>query len=115
MKKYLLLCTFATYGYDDDDLCTNTFQVGNFDTLEECYEACKAEIEDQAMNSADAYENDEDQQKEFIKDFCSGVSKTGKIDDSSFARPLADRIIFEHWYDGGNYRTENTFTAIKIA
>lgn len=115
MKKYLLLCTFATYGYDDDDLCVNTFQLGNFDTLEECYEACEAEIRDQALNSADAYEDDEDRQKEFIEEFCSGTFKTGGIDDDSFARPLADRIIFVHWYNGGNYRTENKFTVIKIA
>lgn len=115
MKKYLLICTFATYGYDDDDMCANTFQVGNFDTLEECYEACKVEIKDQALNSADAFEADEDRQKEFIEDFCKDTSKVGGIDDDSFARPLADRIIFEHWYMGGNYKTRNIFTVIKIA
>lgn len=114
MKKYLLICTFATYGYDDDEMCANTFQVGNFDTLEECYNACKAEVRDQAINTADGYDDDE-YRNEIIEDFCKNAFKTGGIDDDYFAKPLADGIIFEHWYTGGNYKTRNIFTVIKIA
>ena len=63
MKNYLVLCNFAGYTEDDCELFTNQWTVGSFDTLEECYEACR---KDALQVARDAYEGmyDEDEEDE---------------------------------------------------
>ena len=72
MKNYLVLCNFASYAEDDYELFTNQWTVGSFDTLEECYEACR---KDALQVARDAYEGmyDEDEEDEF-----------GSLDDLEF-------------------------------
>lgn len=86
MKNYLVLCNFASYAEDEYELFTNQWTVGSFDTLEECYEACR---QDTLQVAKDAYENcyDEDELEILINNFIEELVKVH--------REEADLLFFE--------------------
>ena len=86
MKNYLVLCNFASYAEDDYELFTNQWTVGSFDTLEECYEACR---KDALQVARDAYEGmyDEDELEDKLDDFMEEFTIV--------ARKEVDLLFFE--------------------
>lgn len=89
MKNYLVLCNFASYAEDDCELFTNQWTVGSFDTLEECYEACR---KDALQVARDAYEgmydeNEEDELEDKLDDFMKEFTVV--------ARKEVDLLFFE--------------------
>ena len=71
MKNYLVLCNFASCAEDDYDLFTNQWTVGSFDTLEECYEACREDALQVARDVYEgmSYEDEEDELEDKLDDF----------------------------------------------
>ena len=119
MKKYLLIDTYSNYGYDDDDLSVNSFVLGDFETLDECAEAVKAEIISQANENAmgiyDLEEGETTTDSEiYVYAYCDKINIHVELDDNSFAREGANRMLAEHWYNGGNYLVENQFLVIRV-
>ena len=86
MKNYLVLCNFASYAEDDYELFTNQWTVGSFDTLEECYEACR---KDALQVARDAYEGmyDEDELEDKLDAFMEEFTVV--------ARKEVDLLFFE--------------------
>ena len=98
MKNYLVLCNFAGYVEDDYELFTNQWTVGSFDTLEECYEACR---QDALQVAKDAYEGmyDEDEQEELqdkLDDFMEELVKVHReeVDLLFFERILISYLEY---------------------
>lgn len=82
MKNYLVLCNFAGYDLSENELFTNQWTVGSFDTLEECYKACEDDME---QVGRDAYEGmfDEDEVEEYkekLKDFLNQKVKHHRVE-----------------------------------
>lgn len=119
MKKYLLIDAYANYSYDDDFNSVNQFVVGDFDTIDECIEAVKAEIISQANENAmgiyDLEEGEHTPDSEvYVYDYCDKIDIHVELDDDSFAREGANRELAEHWYNGGNYTVDNKFMIVRI-
>lgn len=98
MKSYLVLCSFASYAEDDYELFTNQWTVGSFDTLEECYEACR---QDALQVAKDTYENmyDEDEVEDFqnkLNDFMEELVKVHReeTDLLFFERSLISHLEY---------------------
>lgn len=98
MKNYLVLCSFASYAEDDYELFTNQWTVGSFDTLEECYEACR---QDALQVAKDTYENmyDEDEQEDLqnkLDDFMEELVKVHReeVDLLFFERSLISYLEY---------------------
>lgn len=114
MKKFLLIDNYTNYSYDDNDLTSNVFVVGDYDTIEQCLEACENEIENQAKENAKAVCEDDQEKQEYIEAYCCDAMLFGVVDED-FARPGANRYVMEHWADGGSYKLENQFMVVRIA
>lgn len=122
MEKYLLINNYSNFGYDDDELTSNVYVVGSYDTIEKCLSACEDEIYDQAVENAecmfdldDADEETISQGKqEYIDNFCYNHRRFG-ITEEDFAVVGASHYVMEHWADGGNYKLENQFLAVRIS
>ena len=95
MKNYLVLCNFASYAEDEYELFTNQWTVGSFDTLEECYEACR---QDALQVAKDAYENcyDEDELEILINNFIEELVKVHReeVDLLFFERILISYLEY---------------------
>lgn len=96
MKNYLVLCSFASYAEDDYELFTNQWTVGSFDTLEECYEACR---QDALQVAKDAYENMYDDDEDFqnkVEDFMEELVKVHReeVDLLFFERSLISYLEY---------------------
>lgn len=96
MKNYLVLCSFASYAEDDCELFTNQWTVGSFDTLEDCYEACK---QDALQVALDAYENMYDDDEDFqnkVEDFMEELVKVHReeVDLLFFERSLISYLEY---------------------
>lgn len=96
MKNYLVLCSFASYAEDDCELFTNQWTVGSFDTLEECYEACR---QDALQVAKDAYENMYDDDEDFqnkVEDFMEELVKVHReeVDLLFFERSLISHLEY---------------------
>ena len=98
MKNYLVLCNFAGYAENDYELYTNQWTVGTFDTLEECYEACR---QDALQVAQDAYEGmyDEKNRTNYanqIEDFMEKLVKVHKeeVDLLFFERSLISHLEY---------------------
>lgn len=121
MKKYLLINNYTCYAYDDDDLTSNVYTLGDYDTVAECLEVAKSEIRGQAEENAEnMFELDDTDEEiiaqakqEYIDRYCEGQSDF-EVGEDGFFRPGATRYILEHWYAGGSYRVENQFMVVRI-
>ena len=96
MNNYLVLCSFASYAEDDCELFTNQWTVGSFDTLEECYEACR---QDALQVAKDAYENMYDDDEDFqnkVEDFMEELVKVHReeVDLLFFERSLISYLEY---------------------
>lgn len=121
MEKYLLINNYTNYSYDDDDLTSNAFTVGSFESIEKCYDAIEDELLGQACENAEnMFELDDceeaiikEEKKEYVDNYCSGYNSFG-ITEEDLTYEGANRYMAEHWYNGGNYRVENQFLVIRV-
>ena len=88
-KNYLLLANFAGYDKDEEELFTNKWTVGSFDTLEECYEECEKDIMQVATDTFEPmFDEDEvDELNKEINDYTGCATKVHKKE--------ADLLFFE--------------------
>ena len=76
MSKYLLLCTFSGYEVSDTELISNNWKVGEFDSIEECYEEGLDDIIQVAKDSLEyLYEEDEEVYSKEFKKYINGYNK----------------------------------------
>lgn len=114
MEKFLLINNYTNYSYDDDDLTSNVFVIGDFDSIEKCIDACEDELVSQAQENASCMDLEGDAFQEYVDRYVEGRTDN-EITDDDFHRVGANRYIFDHWYNGGNYRVENQFMVVRIS
>lgn len=98
MKNYLVLCNFAGYTENDYELYTNQWTVGTFDTLEECYEACRQDALQVAQDTYEGMydENEQDKLQNQIDDFMEELVKVHReeVDLLFFERSLISHLEY---------------------
>lgn len=75
--KYLLLCTFSCHEIDDDELFMNNWKVGEFETLEKCYEESFKDLEQVGKDSLEPLYDEEDEEVylEQVRTYVNGYIK----------------------------------------
>jgi hypothetical protein len=114
MKNYLVLANFAGYDQNEFELFTNQWTVGSFDTLEECYEACRKDTEQVAHDTFESM-YDETELKECeasIKEYVECGSKLHRTETDLlfFTRTL----IYFLEFNGENFVNNIDYSVIKI-
>lgn len=113
-KNYLLLANFAGYDKDEDELFTNQWTVGTFDTLEECYAECEKDIRQVATDTFEsAYDEDEvEELNKKIKDYtdCAVKVHRKETDLLYFERSL----IYYLEYNDINFMNNIDYYILKI-
>jgi hypothetical protein len=114
MKNYLVLASFAGYDKNEDELFTNQWTVGSFDTLEECYGACEKDIEQVAKDTFEpAYDADEaDELNKEIKDYTDCATKVHKNEVDLVY--LEKSLIYYLEYNNDNFKNNIDYFILKI-
>lgn len=96
---YLLVATYAGHNFDEQDLYANSHVIGTYETVEQCKEASLTDLKGIFSDLADGYVDPDSGYTvdEFIQDRLDAVSFSD-LDDSSFARPYAERDLAEYDY-----------------
>ena len=108
MSKYLLLCTFSCREEDDNELFTNYWKVGEFSSLQECYDKSIEDIRSVGENSLEGRFDLEDgiEQKEYLEEvntYCSGYEMTHRTEEDFKLLVPVQILSNEYWTD---YRRE---------
>lgn len=111
MEKYLLINNYTNYSYDDE-ITSNAYVIGSFDSIEKCIDACEDDLLDQAQNNVSDLPDEE--AKEYIDKYVSGFNNNG-ITEEDF-RCVGDfHYVMEHWYNNGNEKIENQFMVVRLS
>lgn len=96
---YLLVATYAGHNFDECDLYANSHVIGAYENVEQCKEASLTDLKGIFSDLADSYVDPDSGYTvdEFIQDRLDAVSFSD-LDDSSFARPYAERYLAEYDY-----------------
>ena len=96
---YLLVATYAGHNFEEQDLYANSHVIGAYETVEQCKEASLTDWKGIFSDLADGYVDPDSGYTvdEFIQDRMDAVSFSD-LDDSSFARPYAERYLAEYDY-----------------
>lgn len=96
---YLLVATYAGHNFDECDLYANSHVIGAYETVEQCKEACLIDLKGIFSDLAECYvDPDEGITVEDIVSERMDSVVFNDLDDSSFARPYAERYLAEYDY-----------------
>lgn len=112
---YLLVATYAGHNFDECDLCADSHVVGAFETIEQCREASKIDLNTIFSDLATEYVDlDSDYTtSDFIQERLDAVVFSD-LDDASFARPYAERYLAEYDFNEGYGIDSIKYLIIKI-
>ena len=117
MKNYLVLANFAGYDKNEDELFTNQWTVGSFDTLEECYEACREDIFQVAKDTfGPIYDTDEaDEVDELSKEIDNYTDCANKVHKNEVdLLYLEKNLIYYLEYSNDNFKNNIDYCVLKI-
>jgi hypothetical protein len=113
-KNYLVLANLAGYDKNEEELYTHFWTVGTFDTLEECYEACKKDIEQVATDAFEpSYGEDEvEELNEAVREYTDCAVEVQRADTELlfFERSL----IYYLEYGNDDWMNNLDYFVIKI-
>ena len=108
MSKYLLLCTFSCHEVDDDELFTNHWKVGEFNSIQDCYDNGIDDIRSVGEDSLEGMfdlddETEQEKYLEEVNDYCKGYELIHR-DEKDFKLFKPVQILSnDYWTD---YRRE---------
>lgn len=109
-RKYMLVCSCAEYDYQEDDLETCAFPVGEEDSVEDCLMIAKGTIANRAADFAE-YTGD----KEDMLRFMDAATFSETLTDDSFGFVGASRVVGSVRYRDLRKKEDIEFLAIRIA
>lgn len=114
MSKYLLLCTFSCREEDDEELFTNHWKVGEFNSLKECFTEGIKDLEQTARNGLEG-RFDDDEQEEFedeVKTYISGYELIHRTEEEFKLYEPVQILSNDYWTD--YYREILDYIVIKV-
>lgn len=112
---YLLVVTYAGHNFYENALYADSRVVGTFKTIEQCKEASKIDLNTIFSDLAlDCVDPDSDCTiSDFIQERWDAVVFSD-LDDTSFARPYAERYLAEYDFNEGYGLDAIKYLIIKI-
>lgn len=96
MSRYLVVASVACQ--DEDDILTNNYQVGVYDSVSEAIEEARFDLRGEIMNDrSDFYDPEDEEGRVNLEDDVSEKMGWARVNsyltESDFARPFADRHV----------------------
>jgi hypothetical protein len=112
MNKYLVLACFSAHNMDDDELWSNQWLVGTFESLEECYTKCENDLEQVGKDSLEGRYDDEEEFEEEVKFYLSGKEISHRTEDDFIGNNPVTILSNDYWTD--EHREMINYIVVKI-